>query len=153
MAKKNNTLLIVGIAAVGFYLWKRSAAAPVPVALPGSGLNPTLPTSPMVSAPAPAPAPTGFLSQTLQTLQQSAQTTASGTVIPADIHTWVNSISSAANQAQANKALAIMPQSEIDSLEDIVHNDFYGNGITTPAQRAFWDMWRTKYHVLDGTYA
>lgn len=153
--KKTNYLLIAGIAAVGFYLWKRSVAQPAgSTPLPGSAINPTMPTvAPLVSAPVSQPATTGFLATVAQVFAPApAPVTASGTTVPGDVRTWVESLD-AANQAQANKALLIMPQSEIDSLEDIVHNDFYGNGITTPAQRTFWDMWRVKYHVLDGTYA
>ncbi len=80
----------------------------------------------------PAPAPTG--------------------IVPPDVYTWIGSLDTA-NQAQAQKALLIMTPEEIAGLEDIVHNDFYGNGITTDAQRTFWNTWRVKYHVLDGTYA
>ena len=156
MAKKTNYILIAGIAAVAYFLYRKSTSQAQPVAmLPGAGLNPTLPTTNLlqpqpVVVQAPAPAPVSVQSAQAQVVSIPAPT--SGTSIPADIYTWVGSLD-AANQAQANKALAIMPQSEIDSLEDIVHNDFYGNGITTTAQRTFWNMWRVKYHVLDNTYA
>jgi hypothetical protein len=151
MAKKNNTVLILGIAAVGFYLWKRNQAQGQPVALmPGSGLNPTLPTSPVSSPSFIQPVTQAAPVSQVQNVQPSP--VSSGVTIPADVYTWIGTLD-LANQGQANKALTLMSQSEVNSLEDIVHNDFYGNGITTTAQRQFWDAWRVKYHVLDGTYS
>lgn len=147
MAKKNNTLLLVGgVAVVGFLLWKRSAAAQLPAPVPtgAPGLNPTL-NSALVT-------PTQAMTATTANQVQPSQvvTVAAGNQVPPDILQWVGTLSPA-NQVQAKNALQVMTSQEIAGLEDIVHNDFYGNGITTPAQRTFWDAWRVKYHVLDGT--
>jgi hypothetical protein len=108
--------------------------------LPGSNLTPTLtgnystaPTLGTGSATTPAPA-----------TANDARVT--------EILQWVNTLSPA-NATAARSALSVMSQDEIAGLYDIVHNDFYGNGITTDAQRTFWNAWRVKYHVLDGTYA
>jgi len=62
-----------------------------------------------------------------------------------DIRQWVSTITDPARVQRINNALAVMTDAELSGLYDIVHNDFYGNGITTPTQRAFWDAWRTKY--------
>jgi hypothetical protein len=133
MAKKNNnTLLIVAVAAAGFYLWKRSSAAAVvaPVATGTMSTSPVTLGTGSAATPAPAVASDPRLTE---------------------IRQWIASLS-AGNQSAANAALLVMTQSEIDKLYDIVHNDFYGNGITTILQAAFWNGWRQKYHVLDGTY-
>lgn len=141
MAKKsNNLLLIAGIGVAGYFLWKKSAA-PAPAVTPaGSLLTPTLTTN-YSSAPTTG---TGSAATPLPSVANDAR-------VPV-IQQWINTLDTA-NQAQANKALPLMSQDEIAGLYDVVHNDFYGNGITTPAQRDFWNAWRVKYHVLDGTYA
>lgn len=148
MAKKsnNNLLLIAGIGVVAYYLWQKSST-PVPVAaLPGSGLTPALNTTPMVTAVQSTPPTVGTGSAATPT-----PSLANDARIP-QIQQWIATLDPA-NAAQATRALPLMTQDEIAGLYDVVHNDFYGNGITTDAQRTFWNAWRVKYHVLDGTYA
>jgi hypothetical protein len=136
MAKKSNNLLLIGgIGVVAYLLWKKSTAAPPVAALPGAAIPTTL--NNYTTAPAINTATAGPVS-------------APANNVPADIYQWIATISPG-NQVQAKNALLLMSPAEIASLEDIVHNDFYGNGITTSAQRLFWDTWRVKYHVLDGT--
>lgn len=139
MSKKksnNNLLLIAAIAAGGYYLYTRGmfgqsvAAAPnIPTTL-STGSLPNIGTG---SASTPLPS------------------TANDARLPV-INQWINTLDPA-NANQARNALSVMTQAEIASLYDIVQNDFYGNGITTDAQRTFWNAWRVKYHVNDGTYA
>ena len=133
MAKKsgnNKLLLIAAIGGVAYWLYTRQApAAAVPAQTASNGTAPNYGTG-------------------------SAQTPAPVTAVDprlTDIRQWINTLSHA-NAGAAVNALAVMSQAEIASLYDIVHNDFYGNGITTPAQRDFWNAWRVKYHVNDGTY-
>lgn len=136
MSKKNDsTLLILAAAGVaGYFLWKNSqGAAVVPAsqtAVNSAGSAPNYGTG---SAQTPVPS----------TANDPRLT---------EINQWINTLS-LANANQARQALTMMSQAEIAGLYDIVHNDFYGNGITTPQQRTFWDTWRVKYHVLDGTYS
>lgn len=137
MAKKTNYLLIGAVAAVGYILWKRSAAAPAAAAT-APNIPPTLTATTGSGYTAPAQ---------LTTAGPVSQPT---NAVPADIYQWIATIPPN-NQVQAKNALLLMSAQEIAGLEDIVHNDFYGNGITTSAQRLFWDTWRVKYHVLDGT--
>jgi hypothetical protein len=139
MAKKrDNLLLIAGIGVGAYLLWKKSATQP-PAPLPASNLTPTLTGN--YSAPTLG---TGSAATPLPSTANDQRVT--------EIKQWISSLSPG-NQAAALSALAVMSQAEIAGLYDIVHNDFYGNGITTSQQRAFWDAWRTKYHVADGTYA
>ena len=141
MSKKNNNLLLIaGVGVAGYFLWKKSAAPAAAAAPAGSLLTPTL-TGSFSSAPNTG---TGSAATPLPSVANDPRLT--------DIRQWISSLS-AGNQAQANKILPLMSQDEIAGLYDVVHNDFYGNGITTPAQRDFWNAWRVKYHVLDGTYA
>jgi hypothetical protein len=137
--KKNNTttlLLVAGVAAVGYYLYTKSAAGSSGVVAPG--LPTTLSTGSLPNTG------TGSLATPLPSTANDPRLVV--------INEWVNTLD-AANANAARNALAIMSQDEIASLYDIVQNDFYGNGITTDAQRAFWNTWRVKYHVNDGTYA
>jgi hypothetical protein len=135
MAKKNNNtlLLVAAVGVAGYFFWKRSGATAAPTAAPGSGLTPTLtgnqsaPTYGTGSAQTPTPS-----------VANDARLT--------DINQWISTLS-ATTAAAARNALAVMSQDEIAGLYDIVHNDFYGNGITSPAQRTFWDAWRVKYSV------
>jgi predicted membrane-bound mannosyltransferase len=139
MAKKsnNNLLLIAAVAVGGYFLWKKSAA---PAVAPATGLTPTL-TGDYSTAPTIG---TGSASTPLPSTANDPRLI--------EINQWVGTLS-VGNQNQARAALSQMSQAEIAGLYDIVHNDFYGNGITTPTQRVFWDTWRVKYHVLDGTVA
>jgi hypothetical protein len=140
MAKKNDNLLLIAALAVGgYFLYKKMQPAAV-VAAPGSNLTPTL-TGNYSTAPTVG---TGSASTPLASTANDAR-------IP-EINQWINTLSPA-NANQARAALLQMSQAEIAGLYDVVHNDFYGNGITTDAQRTFWNTWRVKYHVLDGTYS
>jgi hypothetical protein len=138
--KSDNLLLIAGIGVGGYLLYKYVVAPPVATAAPVPNLTPTL-TGNYSAAP------------TLGT--GSAQTPMPSTANDPrliEINQWISTLS-AGNASAARAALTQMSQAEIAGLYDIVHNDFYGNGITTDAQRSFWNAWRVKYHVADGTYA
>jgi hypothetical protein len=133
MAKKsgnNKLLLIAAVGAAAYYLYTRHPAAAAPPVVQTSGG--TAPNYGTGSNQTPAPV----------TVADPRLT---------EINQWVSTLSTA-NAAAARNALTVMSQGEIASLYDIVHNDFYGNGITTATQRDFWNVWRTKYHVNDGTY-
>lgn len=148
MSKKssnNKLLLIAGVAAVGYYLYKKGSFDNIFPAT-GSvtqGLNP-IPMATNTAAgvqvgvsnaqqPILPPVPSN--DPRIQTITQ-----------------WMNTLTGG-NRTAALAALQVMTQDEVAGLYDIVANDFYGNGITTPAQTQFWNAWRVKYHVDDGTYA
>jgi hypothetical protein len=126
--KKNNTLLIVAAVAVGGYLlWKHSQTQ-----VAATMNNNT------VAATSPLATTLGF-----SPVVVSAETDDPRYV---EINKWVSTLSIGQGNA-VSSALKIMSSAEIDGLNDIVLNDFYGNGITTAAQRAFWDTWRVKYNI------
>ena len=136
--KSNSTtlLLVAGVAAVGYYLYTKSAVQPA--VLQSNGLPTTLSTGSLPNTG------TGSAATPLASTANDPRLLV--------INQWINTLSPG-NATAARNALMIMSQSEIASLYDIVQNDFYGNGITTDAQRSFWNAWRVKYHVDDGTYA
>lgn len=58
-----------------------------------------------------------------------------------------------ANLNQFNNSMASFTPAEWSALWDLLVNDWRGGQGNTPARMQFWDTWRTKYHILDGTYA
>jgi hypothetical protein len=144
MSKKSSSttklLLVAGVAGVAYYLYKSGA------------LNNIL--------PAGAPSAPAAVNPLAITSTQQAVTNSAATSLPpvtsndprvTTIMQWMNTLTGG-NKTAALNALPQMSQSEIAGLYDIVANDFYGNGITTGPQTTFWNAWRVKYHVLDGTY-
>jgi hypothetical protein len=63
---------------------------------------------------------------------------------------WVNTLA-AADKQHINAALPLMTADEIATLAGIVNTWTSGNPVSA-AQTAFWNAWRVKYHVLDGSY-
>lgn len=144
--KSDNLLLIAGIGVGGYLLYKHMSAPPQTAVAPLSPIPANvLPPGMTATSVIPPNIGTGSMSTPEPSVANDPRLT--------DINQWIGTIGSAANQNAARAALAVMTQAEIAGLYDIVHNDFYGNGITTDAQRTFWNAWRVKYHVLDGTYA
>jgi len=58
-----------------------------------------------------------------------------------------------ANLNQFTNNLANFTPAEWTGLYDLLVNDWEGGQGNTPARKQFWDTWRVKYHILDGTYA
>jgi hypothetical protein len=131
---KNQTLILLGGGALlAYYFWKKSQAAQsagaAAVITPGAG-------APIVNI---TPVP------------QSNTGVAGQLTVPQVVTDWVGTMD-VANRNQFYAQLKVMTQADINGLQDIIVNDWEGTGIATPAQRAFWDTWRVKYHILDGTY-
>lgn len=144
MAKKknNNTLLYIGLAVGAYFLYQRSknqngvaVPAPVtPVAL--------LPPSTNIAAPVAVTATTGRASNNsalLPDVLKWAQPTPTGGLSPA-------------NSARFFAVQNLFTTDEIDGLNDLVVNDWEGGQGNTAARTAFWNNWRVKYHIADGTY-
>jgi hypothetical protein len=146
MAKKSNnkTLLILGVAAVGYYLYSKGSLNSLFGSAPAPAINPVLPQG----APQTPPGPQVGVSNAQQPILAPVPINSPQI---ATITQWMNTLTGG-NRTAALAALQVMTQDEITGLYDIVANDFYGNGITTPTQTAFWNAWRVKYHVNDGTY-
>jgi hypothetical protein len=143
---KNNTLLYVGIlGAVGYYLYSKGYFATV--------LPPAVPTGPTVLPQGnnetyvnPVPPPT--VQPGVSTSQQPGSQTPYNPMADSrmtEILLWVNTLTGS-KLAAAKAALPLMSPDEVAGLYDIVFNDFYGNGVTTAAQAAFWNTWRAKYN-------
>lgn len=140
---KKDTVVILGVLAIGGYLlYRKSQAAALATSSP-------VVVPPMVNAPMSLPT-------TLTTGQQTYNNTPPSTPVdpngvPLAFTQWAETLD-VANKAQFDKMLPSMTPGEIACMTDIIINDFNGNHITTPAQRSCWDSWRVKYHILDGTF-
>lgn len=165
---KQSTVALLAVAGIGAYLWWKSkqtqaqqtvlasGAPPGPVSpLPTSPLQPVSPPPVTVAAPAAPVATPG----TVQTQVQNA--VQSGSQVVQDlcysrVTSWFNTLD-AGNKAQAFAQLPNMTEDELTALCLIF--DQWAAGHTTVAQGMpqsyidFWNSWRVKYHILDGTYA
>lgn len=136
------TMIIIGVVALGvivYIIWKKKQQQ-----------APGVPSTGGVPAPASTPAVT---TSTNPVTGQSTNsyTAAGGYPVPLAITDWAKTIAPN-NQAQFFKCLPLMTSGEIDALYDIIINQWGKGASATPAQRNFWDTWRVKYHILDGTY-
>lgn len=78
-------------------------------------------------------------------------TAASGNAqVPSMITDWFKTLATN-NQSQAFKMLPNMTSSDINGLVDLLTNVWGKNSVPSDAQKAFWNTWRTTYHILDGT--
>jgi hypothetical protein len=134
MGKKNdNTILVIGLAAAAaavYYFYTKGSTA---AAAPGSTSSLTNPgTGPVVYSSAPTPAASG----TTATVVQG----------------WFNTLDPA-NKQQAYAQYGNMTDAELTELADIIVNVWGVGGKSSADQTIFWNAWRVKYHILDGTYA
>jgi hypothetical protein len=148
MSKKksdNKLLILAGLAAVGYYMYTKGYFGSAATPAVSTGLN-VIPTAVNTSAVPGAVSQTTLPQQAVTNSDQPAMTpvTSADSRIT-EIMQWVNTLTGTEYTA-AVAAIPLMTQDEIAGLYDIVKNDFYGNGITTAAQRTFWNAWRTKYN-------
>ncbi len=150
MAKKNSMtlpLLIGGGALAVWYFFFRNtaAAAPAPTsAIPGNTANYNGPGIDMASPGTVSPL-TGVSTAAAGYPTQNQNNT---NIV---IVNWMNTLSPA-NRNQALSQLPNMTVDETNELADIIVN-VWAKGIAPSAtQTAFWNAWRVKYHILDGTY-
>jgi hypothetical protein len=133
---KDNTMLLLGLAAaaaVGYYFYSKQSAGVTPAALPAGSLATTTGT------------PAGF-----STAPTPAANANSATVVQG----WFNSGAlDPANRQQAFGQFGNMTADEVNQLADIIVNVWGTGGKPSAAQTAFWNAWRVKYHIDDGTYA
>lgn len=152
--KNKKVLIILGVITlvVLIYLWwknNNAAAVTQTVTTPSTSAT-TTPTTGTVPITSGTPAVTSIGNPvTGQTSQ--AYTASNGAVdVPSTITQWAQSLPPN-NQAQFFKMLPSMSGSEISSLNDIIINAWGKGANPSAAQTAFWNTWRTKYHILDGT--
>lgn len=145
--KKDNTLLIgLGIAAVlgGVYYFSRDTAA--------------APSSPGVSNPGGALPGTvsSNLNASTSIAQQQAPTTTAGTGTASSqdlvLTNWFDSLDPA-NKNQAYAMLPNMTTDEKNQMANIIVNVWMKQVSPTSDQVNFWNTWRVKYHIEDGTFA
>lgn len=132
---KDNTMLLLGLAAaaaVGYYLYSKNSGSIAPVAVTPAGALTNPGTGPVVYSSAPTPA-------------ANANT---ATIVQG----WFNTLD-AANKQQALAQYGNMTDAELTELADIIVNVWGTGGKPSAAQTDFWNAWRVKYHILDGTYA
>lgn len=162
-------LVIAGLALVWYFFFRNQSAT-------AATATPTVPSAGgTVAAPAvvaavqgPAtPAQMATATAPSQTLTAPDVVTPAAATVPGSAATpsvtfdaiilpWMNSLG-VANKQQALSQYPNMTDAEKASLADIIANVWSaagspGHRALTPADTAFWDSWRVKYHILDGTY-
>lgn len=162
---KKSTLIIVILIAVAaiwyFFIRKTDASnsAAAAVITPGGGLTAdgTSPVmSPNLNATATAPSQTLTAPAVIsQGAPASLNPTAEAIIDPSQydaiITNWMNGLGSA-NKLQALSIEPSMTLTEKAALADIIANVWTSKRAQTAADTTFWNAWRVKYHVLDGTY-
>lgn len=134
---KDNTMLLLGLAAaaaVGYYFYSKSTNTAAAAASPGG----TLPLSTNQANTGFSSAPTPAANANSATVVQGWMT--SGALDPA-------------NQKQALAQFGNMTADEVNEMADIIVNVWGTGSAPSAAQTEFWDAWRVKYHIDDGTYA
>jgi hypothetical protein len=106
-----------------------------------TGASQTLTTAPDVTSPRPVLAVVPGVVSTIDATQFDA------VILP-----WMNNLG-VANKQQALKIYPSMTTNEKAALADIILNVWGGKRPQTSDDTLFWNNWRTKYHVLDGTYS
>lgn len=137
---KDNLLLIGALALGGYLLYKKS----LNTAIPGG----------ILPAPVIPPGSNGVITPgLLSAAPADTMTAATGVSNPGDnvILNWFQSLSPA-NAQQALSQWPNMTTADKAGLYDLIANDWQGGQGNTPARIAFWNSWRVKYHVNDGTY-
>jgi hypothetical protein len=144
-----------------------TVAEPVPIAaMPGTatpespltatGASQVLTSPAIISAPVTAsPASPDATTATAPAATPAPSATYDSIILP-----WMNSLG-VGNKAQALRIYPTMtdvgnpgigPGNEKAALADIIANVWTGKRAQTAADTNFWNAWRVKYHVLDGTY-
>lgn len=162
---KKSTLIIViliALAAIWYFFIRKtdvSNTAAAAVITPGGGLTAggTSPVmSPNLNATATAPSQTltgpAVVTGAPASLTPSAESPIDPSQYDAIITNWMNGLGSA-NKLQALTIEPSMTLTEKAALADIIANVWTGNRLQTNNDTLFWDAWRVKYHVLDGTYS
>lgn len=145
---KDSTIALLAVAGLGAYLWyknKNQAAATAALTASPGAATPVAPVTPGAQ-------------QTAVDLQ-AAGAVQSGAVVTNDlcknrVTTWFNTLS-AGNKAQAFAMLPQMTEDELTAL-CLIFDEWAAGHVAPPALAQkyidFWNSWRVKYHILDGTY-
>lgn len=171
--KKETIIIIVAIAALAalwyFFIYKKKQTTTPAVSMiaPGEPVAAPVTQAAVVNGPPSMNATAIGASQTLTTVPETTAPSVvsprpavqPGVVVPitssvydATILPWMNSLG-INNKTQALKIYPSMTDAEKASLADIILNVWGGKRPQTPQDTAFWNAWRVKYHVNDGTYS
>lgn len=124
---------LAALAAAGYYFYTKQNGSAVPAAAAPGALTTTTGT------------PAGFV-----TAPTPAANINSATVVQG----WFNSGAlDPANKQQAFAQFGNMTADEVNELADIIVNVWGTGSKPSAAQTDFWNQWRVKYHIDDGTYA
>lgn len=137
--KKNNLILPLGIGAVIAAVWYFSRD----------------------TAAAPGATTPGAIPQTVTTNSATAvtdgfqSTPGQQTVGPQDlvISNWMKTLPVQAEVTNALNQLPAMTVGEKNMLSNIIVNVWGKNMSPDSDQISFWNIWRVKYHIEDGTYS
>jgi hypothetical protein len=136
-------LIIVGVIAVAALIWyfmfykkatPGASTTAVTPALPGGSSG----GSPVTIVPG------------VQTLDTTGGASGAQNTNLSIVQGWSNTLP-ALDKQHINAALPLMTADEIATLAGIINTWTSGNPVSA-AQTAFWNAWRVKYHVLDGSY-
>lgn len=140
MAKKKNDWILpvaLGLGAVGLYMYFKKAQPAL--ADPGIIAPGALPGSTTLDTTAPASGSTVTSSGSLSHVNDPS------------VIKWAAASMSPMNYAQFQKTEGTFTNDDWDGLYLLVSGDpTYGFG--TSGGATFWNAWRVKYHINDGTY-
>ncbi len=164
MAKKNNIgiwIALIGGGGLLYYYMKNQQPAVVPIVPPVTGPSDLTPISQPIALPVSPSSPltatplqiAPMVSANVPGVSSGYANADSAGLTPADmqqIMTWVASLSPA-RQAQFNATAPLYTVDEWKGLRHLILVAWYGNAGNTPADVDFWNYWRVKYHIADGT--
>jgi hypothetical protein len=167
MEKKSNIwewVAVLGGAGVLYYLYSKNKTTTVTtttVATPVISPVSSLPASTTASVIDPGVTQPVTVTVTPDSLLPVVPTVATAT--PTNAATYsanqqqvIDYFKSDLDEANLNQFLnneANFTPAEWAGLYDLLVNDWEGGQGNTPARVQFWNNWRTKYHILDGTYS
>jgi hypothetical protein len=160
-------LLIAAVAAIWyFFIHKPDASTLAANVIPAGGTSaapvPAMavqgPATPAANATATAPSQVLTAPDVVTPAAASVPSTTTAPAATPDsiILPWMNSLG-VANKQQSLTMYPNMTDAEKAALADIIANVWSaagtpGHRALTSADTAFWNAWRVKYHILDGTY-
>lgn len=167
----SGVLWVAGALGLAYWLYTQQSAttttAPATPALPtpalpaqGTSITALPVATPAVTAPGLTSVTPAVLTTTALQIPVTATPgipTAASTGLTASqlatLQNWAQTSMDAANYAQWTAQQGNFTPVEWAGLADLYFNDWTGGQGNTPARESFWNDWRRKYHILDGTYA
>lgn len=149
-------IAIVALAAIWYFFFRNTNAVTIPgqTAITPTNPAPALWGQPATNATATAPSQTLTTPATTGSPSTPVQPVYMSTVDPSQydavILPWMNTLP-VNNKQQALSKYPSMSSAEKAALADIIINVWGGKRPQTQADTDFWNAWRVKYHIMDGT--